>query len=326
MNRDRFLKQRQPEWQTFEKLLSTLRGQRRGQQSCEAISDLSRMYRSICYDLSMVRSREWDEQLEYYLNHLVAQGHNFLYRAPPRNAFSVVDFLVIGFPVLLRKYKVFFFVALALFGIPFLVAAIGTNIDHSIATSVVPPKDLAAASEMYSKAFYQSVDGEYAGQRSAMAGFYVFHNVGIAFKCYAHGVFFGIGTIYQLLFNGLFIGAISGHIISEGHGDNFFSFVISHGSFELTALVIAGAAGLVLAWGTIYRGERTRPESLAFFGMESVKMICGAGAMLGVAALIEGYFSPMAIPHVIKYVVGTALWVLVIGWLVLAGRGRSFSP
>lgn len=323
MKRDRFLKQRQPEWQAFEKLLASLRGQRRGNQSCEAISDLSRMYRSICYDLSMVRSREWDEQLENYLNHLVAQGHNFLYRAPPRNAYMVIDFLIIGFPVLLRKYKAFFFTALALFGIPFFVAAIGTNINPSIATAVVPVEVLDSASEMYSKTFYESVDGEYAGQRSAMAGFYVLNNVGIAFKCYAHGVFFGIGTIYQLLLNGLFLGAISGHIIHEGHGDNFCSFVISHGSFELTALVIAGAAGLVLAWGAIYRGERTRGESLAFFGLESVKLICGAGAMLGIAALIEGYFSPMAIPHSVKYVVGTLLWLIVIGWLVFTGRGRS---
>ena len=76
--------------------------------------------------------------------------------------------------------------------------------------------------------------------------------------------------------------------------------MITHGSFELTAIVIAGAAGLLIGWGMIHPGERTRLESLRHHGMEGVKLACGAGAMLCVAALLEAFFSPMAIPDIIK--------------------------
>ena len=107
---------------------------------------------------------------------------------------------------------------------------------------------------------------------------------------------------------------------ARGHGDNFFSFAISHGSFELTAIAISGAAGLLLGWGMVHPGELSRRESLRVHGLDAIKLASGAGFMLAIAALIEAYFSPMAIPHSVKYVVGTGLWMLVFVYLVFGGR------
>ncbi len=318
MNRVRFLRQRQGEWAAFEKLLVQLRQTRRSKWSSDSLGDLSRMYRSICYDLSLVRSREWGDQLEKYLNDLVARGHNFLYRAPPGNLWAVVEFVVFGFPVLLRKRKGFFLASLALFGIPFVVAMVATLIEPDVGRYLLPGETRDSLEQMYATPDIGEEGGDFATGRSLMASFYVFNNVGIAFRLFALGAFFGIGTIHQLLFNGLTLGAATGHVIGVGHGANFCSFVISHGSFELTALVVAGASGLLLGWGLIYRGGMSAGESLRTHAREAIQLIAGAGVMLGVAALIEGFFSPLPIPHFIKYAVGGLLWIVVIGWLLLA--------
>ena len=111
----------------------------------------------------------------------------------------------------------------------------------------------------------------------------------------------------------------------EPASTNFSSFVITHGSFELTAIVIAGAAGFVLAQGLLMPGERTRLDSLRFHGRESLLMALGAGAMLVLAAVIEGYFSPLPIVPAIKYLVGSLSWLMVICWLALAGRARAIE-
>jgi uncharacterized membrane protein SpoIIM required for sporulation len=323
MKRERFLERRQPEWQEFERLLSSMRFGRQSRWSSAKLAELSRMYRSICYDLSLVRSREWGDQLEKYLNHLVARGHNFLYRAPPRNLLDAVHFLVIGFPMLLRRRWPFFLVALCLFGIPFVAAMAGTLIQPELASSILPGEALEQMEEMYERPLAGQVEGDFSAQRSAMAGFYVNNNVGIAFRCFALGAFFGIGTIHQLLVNGMFLGAISGHVVASGHGTNFFSFVISHGSFELIALVVAGASGLLLGWGLIYRGSMSRQQSVALHAREAVQLIAGAAMMLGVAALIEAFFSPAPIPDAVKFATGTMLWIFVVAWLALAGRGKE---
>jgi uncharacterized membrane protein SpoIIM required for sporulation len=129
-----------------------------------------------------------------------------------------------------------------------------------------------------------------------------------------------VGTVYTLLFNGIFIGAIFGHVIATGHSDRLLSFVVSHGSFELTAIAVAGGAGLMLGNALVHPGERTRLESLRVRGLEAIQIAGGAAAMLVVAAVIEGFWSPSAIPSFVKYSVGGLLWVVVIVYLATAGR------
>ena len=325
MNRERFIRQRRADWQQFESLISNLRGRRQRTWGSQDISNLSRLYRSICYDLSLVQSREWGARLEQYLNDLVAQGHNALYRSPPMSLGVVWDFFAFEFPRVFRRRIGAFALALALFLIPLLASTVVGWQRPDLAEMIVAKESLDAARQNYSEELYTDMDSKYAGQRSAMAGFYVKNNTGIAFQAYALGAFVGLGTCFILLSNGISLGMVTGYILSAGHPttENFFSFVISHGSFELTAIVISGGGGFVLARGILFPGQRTRLDSLRHHGIESLKLALGAGAMLAIAAMLEGYFSPLPIPAIIKYVVGSCLWLLVITYLSFAGRGGT---
>lgn len=323
MNRERFIRERRSDWQRFEGLVSQLRGKRQRTWASRDVSDLSRLYRSICYDLSLVQSREWGARLEQYLNDLVAQGHNALYRSPPTSLSVVWDFFASEFPRTFRRRRRAFFLALALFLIPFLVSTYVGSQRPDLAEMIAGKEALESARAGFSQELYSEMDSRYAGERSLMAGFYVRNNTGIAFQAYALGAFVGLGTCYTLLSNGISIGMVNGYIVSAGYPttENFFSFVISHGSFELTAIVIAGGGGFVLAQGLLFPGQRTRMDALRYHGVESLKLALGAGAMLGIAAMLEGYFSPLPIAPAIKYVVGTCLWLLVIFYLSFCGRG-----
>lgn len=325
MNRERFIRQRRSDWQRFETLVSQLRGSRQRNWASRDVSDLSRLYRSICYDLSLVQSREWGARLELYLNDLVAQGHNALYRSAPMSLSVVWDFFTFDFPRTFRRRFRAFVLALSLFLIPLLTSTVVGWQRPDVAEIIAGKESLEAARQNFGQELYTGVDAKYAGQRSAMAGFYVKNNTGIAFQAYALGAFIGLGTCYTLLSNGISIGMVTGYILSAGHPttENFFSFAISHGSFELTAIVIAGGGGFVLAQGILFPGQRTRMDSLRHHGMESLKLALGAGAMLAIAAMLEGYFSPLPVPASFKYVVGSCLWLLVISYLSFAGRGGT---
>ncbi len=323
VNRERFIRQRRSDWQRFETLVSRLRATRQRKWASRDVSDLSRLYRSICYDLSLVQSREWGARLEQYLNDLVAQGHNALYRSAPRSLSVIWDFFAYDFPRTFRRRIGAFSLALALFLIPFVASTLVGWQRPDVAEMIAGKESLEAASQNFGEELYTDMDAKYAGQRSAMAGFYVKNNTGIAFQAYALGAFIGLGTCFILLSNGISIGMVTGYILSAGPPTtgNFFSFAISHGSFELTAIVISGGGGFVLAHGILFPGQRTRMDSLRHHGLESLKLALGAGAMLAIAALLEGYFSPLPIPASIKYVVGSCLWLLVISYLSFAGRG-----
>ena len=93
--------------------------------------------------------------------------------------------------------------------------------------------------------------------------FYIKNNIGISFQVFAGGILFGIGTLFFLLFNGIFIGAVFGHLIQIGYSETILSFAVGHSSFELIAIVISGVAGLKLAAALVNPGKLSRSSALA---------------------------------------------------------------
>lgn len=327
MNRERFIRERRADWQQYESLLSRLQNRRQSRWASNDVALLARLYRSICYDLSLVQSREWGSRLEQYLNDLVAQGHNCLYRSPPKSLHVIWEFLAFGFPRLLRKRIRPCLLALVLFLVPMLASGWVGYFRPDLAELVAGREEIEAVLGMYSEQFYTQPDAMYAGERSRMFGFYVRNNTGIAFRAFSLGILGGVGTCVVLLTNGISLGIVQGAILAKGNptADNFFSFIITHGAFELTAIVIAGAGGLIVAQGLLMPGTRTRMDSLRHNGREALQLALGTGVMLFIAALLEGYFSPLPIESSIKYTVGTVLWLLVFVYFGYAGREHS-SP
>lgn len=320
MDRNAHVQRRRKVWQKFEKLVKRAEGTGGPKLTPREIAEYSRLFRELAYDLATVRSRGWGQRLETYLNDLVARGHNAFYRLNPFHMEPFIRFVASDFPRLFRRNIAYFFVASLLFYVPFGITWAVVQLNPSLGTRVVDGAQLEQAAMMYS---YDPDDTRRDGiteERAAMGGFYVYNNVGIALRSFAGGIFLGIATIYTLLSNGIGIGAVAGYICSQGHAKAFTSFVISHGSFELTALAIAGGAGLMLGNAMIHPGSMTRMQSLQSRGLEAVQVALGAALMLGVAAVIEAFWSPAAIHSMFKYVVGTLLWICVGLYLTLAGR------
>ena len=156
-----------------------------------------------------------------------------------------------------------------------------------------------------------------------MFGFYVYNNTGIGFRTFAGGILAGLGTLFFLVFNGLVIGSIAGYLTELGYGETFWGFVIGHGAFELLAIVISGMAGLLLGKAIIAPGNRRRIEALRQNAGEAVILISGAAGMFFIAALLEAFWSPLAIPAAIKFAVGALLWLLASLYLFYTGRNRD---
>jgi uncharacterized membrane protein SpoIIM required for sporulation len=323
MNKLSFLEERKPAWQRFTALLERTESPRKTQLSEDEVSELSELFRALCYDLAQIRSREWGSSLERYVNDLVVRGHGAFYGARTVKRGRVFRFFAHEFPRLLRKNHRFFWAAAGFFAIPMAVSWIVVAADPSLAYRVLPGSALHAMEQMYSTDFDTPDEDGDARQDAAMAGFYVRHNISIAFQCFALGFFAGLGTIYVLLSNGIQLGTVSGYVIAQGHGERFLGFVASHSSFELTAIVVAGTAGLVLGHSIIAPGNLTRVDSLRARGVVAVQLALGSAGLLFVAAMIEGFWSPQTLPFTVKVATACLFWTAVISYLGLAGRSRA---
>jgi uncharacterized membrane protein SpoIIM required for sporulation len=210
--------------------------------------------------------------------------------------------------------------AAALFFVPFALGCILTLRDPAFAFRVAPEATLRPLTEAYARGFDQ---GREVGEGTMMAGFYVYNNVGIALRCFALGIFGGLGSAIYLVQNGLSIGAILGYVSSQGAGENIVLFIVGHGSLELGAIVLAGGAGLSIGWSLVSPGELTRIASVERRAREILVVVAGASVMLLMAAGIEAFWSSSSAPRPVKLAVGGALFLLVTTYILLGGRGQT---
>ncbi len=320
MKQSQFESRHQPQWQAFAEHLKQLE-----QGKAKDVADFPHQYRRLCQHLAMAQERGYSSYLVDPLQQLALRGHQQLYRHRSQLAANILGFVLAGFPRLVREQWRFVLIASLLFFGSLVGIALLVYLFPDLIYSIVSPRQVAEMQGMYDPA--ASRLGRAAERASSedwmMFGYYVMHNIGIAFQTFAAGLLFGLGSVFFLIFNGLVIGAVSGHLTEIGYGQTFWSFVIGHGAFELTAIALAGAAGLQLGWALIAPGHLTRGESLRLAAHKSVQMLCGVMVFLMIAAFIEAYWSSSTgISPWVKYAVGAALWLLVAAYLGLAGRNR----
>ncbi|HEX9734872.1 MAG TPA: stage II sporulation protein M [Thermoanaerobaculia bacterium] len=318
MNREAFERQYQDDWKRLGELLDHLERVKKS----DVCGGFPELYRRVCHQLALVRSRLYGTDLEQHLNGLVLRGHHQLYRRSGPTWTQVADFFVAGFPRLVRREARLVGVAVALLFGPLLAMVAAVAARPELAYSVIDPATAAEYQSMYDPA-----DSMERGSQTDfyMFGFYVYNNVSIAFQTFAGGILFAVGSIVYLVINGVVIGTVAGHMVNVGNGDAFFPFVVGHGSFELVAIALAGASGLKLGLALAAPGRRSRRAALVAAGRESIRMVYGIFGMLVLAAFVEAFWSSSTVfPSTVKYVAGGAGWVAVAAYFTLAGRdGRA---
>jgi uncharacterized membrane protein SpoIIM required for sporulation len=328
MKQAAFVERHGPEWDAFEAWLKRREALRRIDEKHLpeppiADADVPQRYRRLCQHLALARDRQYSPDLVDRLNALALRGHHLLYGASGGRRQRGIEFLQRGFPRLVRAEAAFVGAAAALFFGPFLALLATLQYFPDFAYYVLAPEQIADFHRMYDPA------GKRLGAREsdtyfAMFGLYVWNNVRIGFQTFAGGLLFGIGTVYYLAANGVVIGAVAGYLTQAGFGEPFYSFTSGHSALELTAIVISGAAGLKLGYALYAPGARSRKSALIATAGTAVRLMWGAAGMFFLAALVEGFWSPLtAIPFPAKVAVGITLWIIVIGYLSLAGRSHA---
>jgi uncharacterized membrane protein SpoIIM required for sporulation len=288
-----------------------------------AATEFSARYRELCQHLALARDREYSPDLIDRLNQLALRGHHLLYSARGTESSRLLDFIVAGFPRLVRAEAKYVWLAIALFFGPLIGLTFAVMWQPEIAYYFASPQQLFEMQAMYGDSA-ERMGPRHADSDVMMFAYYIWNNVRIGFQTFAGGMLFGLGSLFFLLYNGGVIGAIAGYITQAGHGENFWSFVAGHSAMELTAIALSGAAGLRLAHALVAPGQRSRKQALVEATRPAIRMMYGAATMFVVAAVIEGFWSPHRyLPPEGKYAVGIALWLLLIGYFSLGGRGVS---
>jgi uncharacterized membrane protein SpoIIM required for sporulation len=288
------------------------------------VRELPRRFREMCLDLSLAENRMYGVRITEKLNALVIRGYERLYRARRGGLERFARFVTVGFPQAVRKDWKLFWLCNGAFWLPFILMMISESHDLRWIQAVLGAEGMANMESMYGSQEDQisHLRSEY-GSNFMMFCFYIYNNVAIDFRIFAGGMLAGLGTLFFLLFNGVYLGAAAGYVNHACDPVSFWSFVSGHSSFELIGMVIAGMAGMRIGLAILNPGRLPRSRALTAAARESLPLLYGAALLTTLAAVVEGFWSAQPLDPMLKYIVGIVGWVAHALYFIFAGRGRE---
>ncbi len=319
----RFVAHRQHVWEEFRRRALYLERVGLEALSGEDLMAFAAEYRTVAADLARARTYGVDQRVVAYLERIVGAGHNALYGLRGVRRFPLGRLLLHELPAAVYGARVYVALACALFVLPGIVGYMLVREQPGVVHEILPDGMIARAE---SGAYLRESGYGYAEAPSPylpfVASSIITNNIQVAFGAFALGVTAGIGTVLVLAFNGLFFGSVLAMFANYGLAPWILTFVAGHGVLELTAIFIAGAAGLLVGHAMLAPGDLTRRDALVIRGRSAIRLAGAACCLLCLAGIIEGFLSASGAPGAFKLGVSTASLVLV-GLYFEAGRRAS---
>jgi len=286
-----------PNWQRLSELLD--RADRAGLPglSPEELTEIGRLYRRVAGHLAEARTAGADEETIRYLNQLVSRAYARVYAGSRPRRLGVVRMFTVEIPQTFRRHAKYIGVSVGLSLIAALISFSAVRSDGRWADALMSRGGPEAWREFAESG---KAAGEYFGETAESMGgpelssFLMTNNIRVALTAFALGVTLGLGTLYVLTVNGLMLGVFFG---VGGNAEallRFASIIAPHGVLELSAIFIAGGAGLMLGHAIVDPGDRFRRDALRDAASEAVKLALGTVPMFVVAGIIEGNVSPQS--------------------------------
>jgi len=282
------------------------------------------LYRRACDHLALARARSYPAYMIDRLERMTSQAHQVIYFRRDYGIRQLGHFISHRFPALVRAHAVYVAIAAATFLLPGLVLGFLVYWRPDLILSMVSSETASTFEQMYSASAESIGRTRTASTDWMMFGYYIRNNISVSFQCFAGGLFAGVGSLFFLAYNGAFAGSLAGYLTARGLSSTFFPFVSTHSAFELTAIILSGAAGLRIGHAILAPRRLKRIDSLVQASRETIVLLYGVTAMLLVAAGVEAFWSSARwLPPTVKYTSAWICWAAVLSYFWFQGRRAS---
>ncbi len=313
MDLDRFLSLNRPTWTRLSHLSGRARS-RPGSLTSDEVDELITLYGRVSTQLSFAREHYGDPGVTNELNLLVAEANATIYRRTASPLAGLRRFFVISFPAAVWHIRGFVAVATLALWVPIIVVGLWLSSNDEALAYAGPEAARAAYVEEDFEAYYSSSPaGQFATEVTV-------NNIQVSFLAFAAGVVLGLGSVFLLAFNGVNIGVALALFIVAGQQDRFWGLILPHGLLELTAVILAGAAGMALGWALVAPGDKTRGQAFTEAARRSVVVILGLVLVFITAGIIEAFVTPSGLPTAARVGFGAVVEICFLLYVVAFGR------
>ncbi|GAB4488894.1 MAG: hypothetical protein OHK0019_05870 [Saprospiraceae bacterium] len=280
MKETKFIEQNKDKWAGFEAHL------RENRRDPDQLNDL---FVQITDDLSYARTFYPNRSVRMYLNTLAQRIFHNIYRGKRLPVERFRNFWTDELPQLFWQERRAFLLAFCLFALAFAIGVVSSIIEPEFARVILGDGYVEMTLRNIENGDPMAVYKESApgGMTVSIAA----RNLFVAFQTVVAGVLASIGTVFIMLINGVMVGAFQYFFIEKGVFWESFLTIWIHGTLEISAIIIAGAAGLVAGSGLLFPGTYTRGQAFQITIRRGMKMFFGIAPIILLAAFFEGFFT-----------------------------------
>lgn len=302
MRETTFVKKNIDKWEEFENLLKKKRPDP---------DQLANLFIDITDDLAYARTNYPKGKSTSYLNNLAAKVHQSLYRNRRETGSRIVSFWLYELPQLFRSVHKEFFYSFLIFFIACLLGALSTAYDDHFARLILGDGYVNMTLRNIENGDPMAV---YKGARQNTMFFSItFNNIRVAFYAFALGLLFSYGTGYILAVNGFMLGTFQFFFFQKGLLWTSVLTIWIHGTLEISAIIIAGAAGFALGNSILFPRTYSRITSFTRGATKGVKIIIGLVPIFIIAGFLESFVTRLTdAPVVLKLaiILGSAAFII----------------
>ncbi|HEX7887353.1 MAG TPA: stage II sporulation protein M [Phenylobacterium sp.] len=316
----RFRAEREADWRRLETLLAKAEAGGAARLRRDELLEMPLLYRQALSSLSVARSISLDQSLVAYLESLCARAYFIVYGARTRLPERIARFFARDWPAAVQALWRETLVSFVLSAVAALVAYVLVQRDPDWFHSFVEPgvasgRDPTATTASLRETLYHQ--GTASDGLSVFSTFLFTHNAQIALFAFALGFLLCLPTAALLVLNGGMFGAFLALFVSRGLGFEAGGWLMIHGTTELFAIILAGAAGFAIGWAVCFPGERSRVDAAAEAGRRAATAMAGVVVMLFVAGLLEGFGRQLIKADLARYAIAAgmlAAWLAYFYW------------
>ncbi len=322
-----FRRTREAGWVELEGLIAT--AERNGVQALapQALQRLPQLYRSLLSSLSVARAIALDRNLLLYLESLSLRAYLAIY-SPRIGLAEAGRQFVRAFPAAVLAARWHILISFAAFAVG-TIAGFWLTVGDEGWFSIFVPSWLSGGrgvASTHDSLLTGEIFAPWPGWGKSLgevASSLFSHNTLVGIMSFCLGLFAGVPTVLLITYQGLTLGAFLALHYNRGLTVDFLGWVSIHGVTEITAVLLCGAAGLVLAEKMLFPDRYSRVDSLALHGRRAAELAVGAVMMLFVAAILEGGFRELVASTPGRFAVAA---LTAVGWLAYLYAFRHAAP
>jgi uncharacterized membrane protein SpoIIM required for sporulation len=297
-----FLRKNAAKWENYEQLLKN---------SQTSPDQLAQIFVEITDDLAYTQTNYARSRTLVYLNNLAIQAHLTIYRNKKDKHNRLISFWKYELPILMGEVHWQLLYSFLFFMVSVLIGSLSTAYDDTFVRLILGDYYVNMTLENIRKgdpmAVYKS-----ANQMDMFLGI-TFNNVFVSFKAFSWGLVASVGTVYILVFNGIMLGSFQFFFYQHGLLWTSALTIWIHGTLEVSAIVIAGCAGLVMGNSILFPGTYTRLSSFRQGAQKGLKIVIGLVPIFMVAGFLESFVTRLTgMPDILKLLIigGSAFFIV----------------